>query len=202
MIPPTTTGMDWAFSALRQSISWRQRVRWAPERIESPITSTSSWIASWPMAAPGSLSQFERGEVAVFALGIVGDPEGREPDPLPHPEGSRVGLDDPREKPEIVDLYDPKDQGLVEARRHPRFLHGEGVTDSLLVKIHPLVLVGAALGTEAARGPVHALAAPARGRDQAAGGQVLVELVELRLLRRLEGIRVGRPEIRHGRSLP
>src|SRR5262249_60114234 len=56
IVPPTTRGTSPAPASRSRSRTLRESVRWAPERIDSPITSTSSCTASATISSAVRLS--------------------------------------------------------------------------------------------------------------------------------------------------
>src|SRR3989338_8276242 len=235
---------------------------WAPERTESPITSTSSSIAagtlssgerlspvyttsppasrsacattfaprSWP-SSPGFATRIfiqgtgtravatpvprrdrgprvlrhavsrrrhpEGGEPAGVARGVGGDPQRRQRHALAdaHRAGIRAGEN--REDAMAVHLDDREHARRLEPGGQARLLHRERVDRALARQVHPLEPVRDARRAEAARRPRRRAAAGAPGRHEPPLAEGPVELVELRLLRRLERERIDRPEVAH-----
>src|SRR5437870_3237425 len=96
-----------------------------------------------------------------------------------------------------VDLHDRKDARPVEARGKPRLLQREGVERSLAREVHPFEPVRRALAAEAAGWPRRRAAVAAAGGHEPPRRQTRVELVKLRVVRRLQREGVDRAEVGH-----
>ena len=116
----------------------------------------------------------ERRQVTRLPLGIVGDPDRREPDAIAHHEGGRI-RDAPRGASTRSPHVDHREhEGPREARRHAGLFDAETVEPALQREV-PVELVGRAHGARAPRRPVDPATGPAPGRGQAPLREMRVE---------------------------